>query len=174
MANPVAWGIRRAGSAGGAARPCATRALRRPRTAGILMAGLGLILAASSIAWIVIIRSLIAMGTILGWPPPFDVPFCVAVVVLLLIYAIVAGQISALRRAANCPMGVFIGAGSRLGMASRAPLSLSPSPGSLITTCPRCTTSEIKLARLGVRRPKASSGIDRRAVGAMTPATGLH
>ena len=60
MANPVAWGIRRAGSAGGAARPCATRALRRPRTAGILMAGLGLILAASSIAWIVIIRSLIA------------------------------------------------------------------------------------------------------------------
>ena len=71
------------------------------------MAGLGLILAASSIAWIVIIRSLIAMGTILGWPPPFDVPFCVAVVVLLLIYAIVAGQISALRRAAYSPYGGF-------------------------------------------------------------------
>ncbi len=74
---------------------------------GLLMALLGLVLAAITIAWIVALASLVTTGAIFGWWLPHDVPFWAALLILVVAYNLVVWPIKAVRRAAYGSYGGY-------------------------------------------------------------------
>jgi phage shock protein PspC (stress-responsive transcriptional regulator) len=70
---------------------------------GLLLALLGLVRFVLMIAWIVALVSLVTTGAILGWVLPFDVPFWLAIVLLVVAYELVAWPFKALRHALYYP-----------------------------------------------------------------------
>jgi phage shock protein PspC (stress-responsive transcriptional regulator) len=70
---------------------------------GIVLAVLGLVLALFTIGWVVAFLSLVMTGAIFGWSLPQDVPFWVAIVVLIVLYNLVAWPIKAARHVAYYP-----------------------------------------------------------------------
>ncbi|MBS0394555.1 MAG: zf-HC2 domain-containing protein [Proteobacteria bacterium] len=74
---------------------------------GLLMALLGLVLAAITIAWIVALASLVTTGAIFGWWLPHDVPFWAALLILVVVYNLVVWPIKAARRAAYGQYGGY-------------------------------------------------------------------
>jgi len=67
---------------------------------GFVLAVLGLILVVFSVGWLLAFLSLLVTGAIFGWSLPGDLPFWLAVVVLIVVYNLVSWPIKAARHAA--------------------------------------------------------------------------
>ena len=78
-----------------------TAAPRAPYVAhvitGVILAVLGIVLAAFVIGWLAVLVSLVATGAVFGWVMPHHAPLWVALVVLLLAYPLIAWPIRAIR-----------------------------------------------------------------------------
>jgi phage shock protein PspC (stress-responsive transcriptional regulator) len=66
---------------------------------GLVLAVLGLVLAVFTIGWVIALVSLVMTGAILGWVLPSNIPFWLAIVLLVVLYQMVAWPIRALRHA---------------------------------------------------------------------------
>jgi phage shock protein PspC (stress-responsive transcriptional regulator) len=64
---------------------------------GLILALLGIVLAAFVIGWLAVLVSLVATGAVFGWAIPHHAPLWVALVILLLAYPLVAWPIRAIR-----------------------------------------------------------------------------
>jgi phage shock protein PspC (stress-responsive transcriptional regulator) len=64
---------------------------------GLILAILGIVLAAFVIGWLAVLVSLVATGAVFGWVLPHHPPLWVALVILLLAYPLVAWPIRAIR-----------------------------------------------------------------------------
>ena len=92
--------------------PPHTRPFEQPQSgygariaAGIVLPLIGVVSAVLTVACIVAVASLLATGEVLGWSLPLDVPTWVAVLALVVAYAIVAAPLRALRYASYEALG---------------------------------------------------------------------
>jgi phage shock protein PspC (stress-responsive transcriptional regulator) len=85
----------------GAPAPGAVSAPRAPYVAhvvtGVILAVLGIVLAAFVIGWLAVLVALVATGAIFGWVLPHHAPLWVALVIVLLAYPLIAWPIRAIR-----------------------------------------------------------------------------
>jgi phage shock protein PspC (stress-responsive transcriptional regulator) len=70
---------------------------------GLVLGVLGLVLALWTIGWLFAFLSLLVTGAIFGWPVPHDMPFWLAIVLLIVLYNLIAWPIKAARHAAYNP-----------------------------------------------------------------------
>jgi hypothetical protein len=80
----------------------------------LLLAVLGLLLAAFTVGWVLALVSFVTTGAVFGWSLPFQAPFWVVVIAMFVIYGMVTGPVRAARHAAD--------------------RSLHPWPGTLLAT----------------------------------------
>jgi phage shock protein PspC (stress-responsive transcriptional regulator) len=83
--------------------------------AGLFALVFGLIGAALTIAFLVVLFSLITTGAVLGWTPPGGLPLWAVLVIVIVAFAAIGGPISSFRRAASGAMrggGYYGGAGA--------------------------------------------------------------
>ena len=92
--------------------PPHTRPFEQPQSgygariaAGIVLPLIGVVSAVLTVACIVAVASLLATGEVLGWSLPLDVPAWIAVLAIVVAYAIVAAPLRALRYASYEALG---------------------------------------------------------------------
>jgi len=76
---------------------------------GAILAAIGLLLTLLTVAWVLALISLFRSGTVLGYALPHDMPFWVALIILIGLYQCVAWPIHHVRRALYASGGSYYG-----------------------------------------------------------------
>jgi phage shock protein PspC (stress-responsive transcriptional regulator) len=100
------WRAGRSGTASPAspATP-ATPAIIAARTiTGIVMAAVGVLVAAFTVAWVLGLVSFMTTGALFGWTLPFQAPFWAVLIALFVLFGIITAPLRMMRKSAGCGM----------------------------------------------------------------------